>query len=224
VKRKGYFALACIAVIFACVAAKVFADSSAHVEDVDAGGVHHVYVPATQATDPAPLPRIEVFDLDGARRVFVLPATTQPSTRPTTQPADPSGRVRVSPGFDFSGKSGKFFAPNGTYPAFRPSSGLDVLGESRDGVVFSMPKGGVIAHGGREQRQAAELHDRREEAGRAAGPGQREGDVQAGHSVDAGRLHCKGRPRGERRLRRGGLPHLSGRVAARRLVGLWRQA
>jgi hypothetical protein len=84
VKRKAYFALACIALIFAAVAAKVFADA-AHVEDVDAGGVRHVYVPQTQPSELQPLPRVEVFDLDGARRVFVLPQG-QPTTKPVEEP------------------------------------------------------------------------------------------------------------------------------------------
>jgi hypothetical protein len=61
---------------------------------------------------------------------------------------DPAGRTIVQPGFNFTGKTGKYFLKNGTYPSFDPESNLDLLGESRDGVVIKPGSGKQFLHRG----------------------------------------------------------------------------
>jgi hypothetical protein len=100
----------------------------------------------------------------------VLEATTPPTTNPSDppppppppviEPSDPpdptdpqgedpsQGRTRVPAGTNFSGKSGKFYLANGDYPSFTPKDGLDLYGQSREGVRIVVPSGGHLTHSG----------------------------------------------------------------------------
>jgi len=118
--------------------------------------------------------------LDGVTRYSEFSNVADPEEfKVEVPPPDTGDRTTVEPGYNFTGKKGKFLAKPGHYPVFDPEHDVDIL--CKDGeMVFEVTGGKIFAHRGAKNVRLAGFKIDGKKTGGKKGPDNKNGMFQPG--------------------------------------------